>query len=816
MEQNDAPDLEAKSGFEADASVDRYSVGALVRRWLNPEDTWKLALVQRHAVWDEIRMKRLLDSLLAGYPIGTLLVCRVRQASKVLVKKQETRIAENASPGSWQLLDGQQRINAMGCIFSDKGHYGRFMVDMFARRYPDEIVARQRRKRETTKYIERIEAEGDGFSDQRKIRERYLDLSRWHRWAEKVGESFINEILENLKKDPRDAGLCIKILNEIDPAFADSIEPEFLDVVAQRTKRLLEIWTQTRIPVQKITLDSPQDVLQVFIRANLEGVRLSGEDVFFAAVKTIWNDAEENIDRVAGTTSLLNRMTSLRLLARLASRGISAEDLQPLRVDRLNPPKGQQIISIMQHLAHDEKGVLARIRILGDSLTSKSRLGYGLFYVNPMLFDHVFGWAAITPLAVDAEYLESQLQNIDTYLLGATAFQYPTVFLDTFARLGFEIALTAGSRNEPFPLQAIVTACKETWHRLRRGMRFVPADKSEEDHLALVNLNSCLFLSVLQNIPYTLPLRDSDGDHGTTREVEWDHLYAQALAKNMRVPDEKSGRLVHHPYRRLVWNAGNLWALDRPLNTSASDLPPSRKFDLLNETEERGLPSRWPSVENAFLTKEEERLLLETENLIGAQDVNNAMERFREFSQGRGLRLYIEIKRLFPDLSLFAPSEGGPQADYESLTKVPFWKELGLKGFVTAIQKGGAMPPGYSGFEEVFTRAEERGVKNELQAIVDVARELGLYARPYPKSVMITPRNNKTRMLFTIWPRRSEGGSFDIYRSSKSVVEFFPSISEEKALTLGKNGSDTLKLNDIPAFIRRLRQLFQNKSEGEK
>jgi hypothetical protein len=42
---------------------------------------WRLALVQRDLVWDDVRMARLLDSMLAGYPIGTLLVCRVGQPS---------------------------------------------------------------------------------------------------------------------------------------------------------------------------------------------------------------------------------------------------------------------------------------------------------------------------------------------------------------------------------------------------------------------------------------------------------------------------------------------------------------------------------------------------------------------------------------------------------------------------------------------------------------------------------------------------------------------------------------------------------------
>lgn len=811
MGQNKTTEVSHNLGSEPDSSVEKYSVGGLVSKWANPEDAWKLALVQRHAVWDDIRMKRMLDSLLAGYPIGTLLVCRVRQASKVLVSQDGTRKAVESSPGAWQLLDGQQRINALGCIFTEKRRFGRFLVDMFAPRHPEEIATRRRERGEATKYIEKLEADREGFQDTRKIRERYLDLSRWYRWSQGLGESRIRELLKGLQRNCADRELCLKILNDIDPAFADALDDESFPIIAGRTRRLLEIWTEPFIPVQKITLDSPQDVLQVFVRANLEGVRLDGEDVFFAAVKTIWNDAEENVDRVAATTPLLNRMTALRLLARLASRAIGPDDLLPLRVDRLNPPKGQQIIDVMCHLAKDEKVFLRKTKMLGDMLTSKSRLGYGLYNVNPILLDHVFAWAAVSSSAADAGFLSSQLHKIDTYLLGATAFQYPTVFLDAFARLGFEEALAAGRQNGPFPLERIVTACKETWHGLKRGMRSVRADKSEEDHLALVDSNATLFLSIAQNLPYTLPLRYGGDDVRSRREVEWDHIYAQALARKMRVPHEKTGRLVYHPYREFVWSAGNLWALDRPLNTSAQDLPPSEKFVLLERANDKGRPSRWPSCENAFLTKQEELLLREAEDLLKEPNIIIAMERFREFARRRALRLYSEIRRLFSNLGLFSLARPGPQVEYEPPSKAPLRHELGLEDAeIESIQEEITLPMD-KGLQSVFALAGQRGSENELRKIVDAARELGLYTRPYRWCVMITPPNRRMRMLFTLWPKREEEGFFIIERSSQSVAECFPLISRERALALGKDGTGILRLDEVPTFIASLRQVFSGK-----
>jgi hypothetical protein len=90
---------------EHDAYVERTSVADLIARRLDEDDPWRLALVQRHLVWDEVRMAHLLDSLLAGYPIGSLLVCRVRQEAHVLRESGVTRVADGAilaDEGGWR------------------------------------------------------------------------------------------------------------------------------------------------------------------------------------------------------------------------------------------------------------------------------------------------------------------------------------------------------------------------------------------------------------------------------------------------------------------------------------------------------------------------------------------------------------------------------------------------------------------------------------------------------------------------------------------------------------------------------------------
>ena len=124
----------------------------------------------------------------------------------------------------------------------------------------------------------------------------------------------------------------------------------------------------------------------------------------------------------------------------------------------------------------------------------------------------------------------------------------------------------------------------------------------------------------------------------------------------------RSGRPVHHRYRRLVWSSGNLWALDRPINNAASDCRRSAKFKMLQSLPlpKHGLPSRWPSAERASLTDSECQDLLATERLIAASDVESAMEHFHDYVGARGLRMYREVVEQFPLIELvFAVRELG-------------------------------------------------------------------------------------------------------------------------------------------------------------
>jgi Protein of unknown function DUF262. len=434
------------------------AVRELVRRRAGVEpDAWYLALVQRDEKWDQVRMRYLLDSLIAGYPIGTLLVCQVTERALVMRIGGADREVVAADPAAWQLLDGQQRINALFSMFTASGRYGRFFlhmgVDRPAAKGP---VTRRRARDDGLAYIHWIEgSEADSPVPERALR---IDLSRWYDWAESDEGERLAHAASALDGPAPD---LLAILNEIDPDFTDVPDSLDLAVARDRLATLIALWREPSIPVEYRVLGSPMDVLEVFTRVNSAGVDVAGQDLFFAAVKTLWPEAEHVIATTTAALTprredqawdaLVDRMSALRLLARLAARTVLRVDLVPLAIDRLTGERGRQLIDVMQDLAAPDGLALRRMGTLMSVVAERSTLGFGLYSVDQRLWDPVLAWAAVHPRGDDRTWLAANLPAIDAFLLGATAFRWASVLGDRFARLAMTEALASGTADEAFP-----------------------------------------------------------------------------------------------------------------------------------------------------------------------------------------------------------------------------------------------------------------------------------------------------------------------------------------------------------------------------
>lgn len=636
------------------ASVGEFiSVGDLVNQRLSADDRWNLALVQRDEVWGELRMRHLVDSLLAGYPIGAILLSQLRPGSnsdarELVTHADGSRVEQAAPPESWQVLDGQQRINAFVCVFTDQGRYGRFYLDMLAKR-PEPTPSQGRNaKARSLPHIKHVEPDGEVFDG----REGWIDLSQWKEWA---------NARPDLVKLLVDADNVAQLLFTLDSNFSAQMTGEAAELAAENLKRLIHAWDEHTVPILRVQLDSALDVLEVFSRINLGGVNVAGEDVYFAGVKTYWRDADARMNTVLAAAPVLpSRIAALRLMSRLASRGVGHGDILPMTVERLSGARGALLRAALVELTEPNSDSIRRLSAFTQWYVHNSRLGYALRQVTPELWDEVLAWVA-TSQREDTDWYESNRVKLDTYLLGATMFGYRSVMGDSFRRLALVEALQAGSKGKKFPLKQILSAARgKTELRGSRGRGVVGLDNADGRE-SLARRNGWILTAIAQRIPYKWEAED---------DFDWDHIFPQAQAYRMWSPGSGS-RKKHHKDRHLVNSTGNYWALKKSANRSLQDTVGRKKFDLLREWALGN--SGWSVWEEGrwSLTEEEIEGFITVDTLLdNPESINEAMRVFHETTSGRSLRLLDEALDEFPELRLFGgdgldkTDASSPSADY--------------------------------------------------------------------------------------------------------------------------------------------------------
>lgn len=785
--------------------VQVLSARDVVRRRCGADpDVWHLALVQRNEVWDQVRMRYLLDSLLENYPIGSLLVCKVSGKSHV-VRVDADRTITEADADCWQLLDGQQRINALFSIFTGEGRYGRFFLHMTARREPPSGPVTTRRARDAA--LEYIHWQEEPESRlQVPERDRHIDLSKWYDWAEGPGRRMPRP---NATSVPQTHDELLRVLNEIDPDFADLLEPHEVPIAGQRLERLLRIWREPSIPVQRLELGSPLHVLEVFTRINRAGVQVAGEDLFLAAVKTLWPATEQVLARVVEglnppakarehQTPLVGRIGALRILARLSARAVGQADLVPLTIDRLSGSRGDAVIAGMQALSDPDGQAMRRMASVLRTIAERSRLGFGLYSVDQRLWDDVLGWAAANPRVLDGGWVQPQLKAIDAYLLGATAFNYAAVLRDQFSRLAMREALASGLEGAAFPVQQIAEVARAVVPELTQGRTRIPPAGTEAHRIALADRgNASLFLSIVQQIPYE-PQKS---------RFDWDHIFPHAKASLM-CTSGPSGRRRHHKHRHLVGSAGNFWGLDSGANRAVQDLLPEEKFKLLKGWKADGTRPIWPR-DRWWLTDDEiERFKDIGKKLQDREEIDSAMERFRALVTARAQRMVEEVFAILPEARVFAADSGIAGADAAPEPNIA--PSLGIEtveGPASSSSTTDALTAD-DRIERVLRLADERASGHALRQFARRAKSLGLQLRGYQWTLTITPPSTRSLALIALTPSAQQRGLVETWVSPSQFADQFPTIPREHFDELDGIRGKLLGPEDLELLATRIERLI--------
>ncbi|PTY02061.1 hypothetical protein DB346_10070 [Verrucomicrobia bacterium LW23] len=246
---------------------------------LNNEETegggfW-LPNIQRPFVWSEEQISRLFDSIMREYPISTLLVWKTKEPVKHRrfidnyhheIKLTDFYVAENAR-SKMMVLDGQQRLQSL--FIGLKGSYSSTSREL---------------------YLDILSGDSANPED---IRHRFAFLDKseatwpWIRFK---------DIIFTTKLETQIASQIKSRASEV----VSSEEIEIIELNVGRARQ--EFVNNDNITFQELDgIDNPDayrpnDIVEIFIRANSGGTKLSKSDLLFSLLISSWEEADGEIE----------------------------------------------------------------------------------------------------------------------------------------------------------------------------------------------------------------------------------------------------------------------------------------------------------------------------------------------------------------------------------------------------------------------------------------------------------------------------------------------------------------------------------------
>lgn len=238
--------------------------------------------IQRELVWNEKQIFRLFDSLLRGYPIGTFLFWKIEEKKEEITKlefikdfkkkKSKNHVnTENSKPSYWLVLDGQQRLQsfyiALSGSYDNKELYFNVLSDNPTQDDDEEggngIVYE-------TKFIDKKKA--FFFVDEKKSKSGKREL-----WVKIKKFAFM------------DYDQLFEFATKIENEYENTLTIAQNKTAIKNINKLNKILKEDESIVYYLEKDEDYEkVLDIFIRTNSGGTKLSKSDLLFSIIKQKW------------------------------------------------------------------------------------------------------------------------------------------------------------------------------------------------------------------------------------------------------------------------------------------------------------------------------------------------------------------------------------------------------------------------------------------------------------------------------------------------------------------------------------------------
>ena len=265
---------------------------------------WVLPGIQRKYVWDKERILNLFDSILQGYPIGTLMVWKI--SDKEVVKKihfyeflqdYQERWSEKCKDFNptkqvfYSVIDGQQRLNSIYI-----GLNGSYAIKLPRKKWRNAYDSSIQPK--TFLYINLCELNKDEdcnrkyqlafFSDE--DFKNLKNTNHWFKMSKILAFNYFDE--SRLDED--------EFIDYIEDFIKkENIEDEFKKEAFRILKNLYKVVFINQNIHYYLEEDNKLDrVVDIFVRTNSGGVPLAFSDLVMSVISSQWSDAGTKIDEL--------------------------------------------------------------------------------------------------------------------------------------------------------------------------------------------------------------------------------------------------------------------------------------------------------------------------------------------------------------------------------------------------------------------------------------------------------------------------------------------------------------------------------------
>ena len=627
------------------------SIGDLVNR-LTGDHPWALHVSQRAFEWNFIRVTNLVDSLLRGFPIGTLIVASVPDPYIELDLSERMRdIHHDSGKARTQIIDGQQRCASIKATFCGEG-----LPDRDAR---ETVHLWINVSNHNHRYREFDTLRGQRYYFHWSFREQINHLEPNQQRKEKMppGSPENGWIRFDKLCYHQQSGLWAHdmIAKKAQVAVLDKGQKS---VVEELRVALRDAYDIPRIPVHRLSEnhDAVEDLHQVFVRINTGGVALSPVDQFFAGVKKYWPDAEEHLQQLVGPESLFGRRKAINVLARCAANSLVEDSFDPTQLSlkdlaRAGPSEtGNKLVDRMRELA-PKKGPSHFVdAVLWVSSLARAKLYLGARSVHAQSLAAVVAWAfrSLQNDPLPSINPGERIDPIVSFLFWNAVWGGRRFGRGRFDKWTFSLAWKAGEEGEKFPYNS--KKLQEVCYKYVRVQEHLPLDPhpdnlrdGEENSrriLEATKRKKGMFLSVYQGLEHS--------------PVDWDHILAANYARRRF----KKGRRIIRKHFKWVHYIGNFSGIDARANRVLQDKPPSAKLAVNGSKENTYLDDSFIKTDPRITACDIKRLI-EIENQLLKKEQEKAGALLQTFVSERSLRIWDEVIKKVGDPPTIIDEQSG-------------------------------------------------------------------------------------------------------------------------------------------------------------